>query len=151
MSRIWSNPTWMFFHTFAEKVDINFYNRNKDICLMIIKSVCEVLPCMVCRVHATRYMRNITIKTVPTKRLFRKMLLDFHNFVNRRLRKRQYPERALVKYRNMKLASVLDLMCYEIKRYYVAPGPIRFSLTAPDFKVLDNIQLSIKKHMRFFS
>ena len=76
MSKKWSHPTWAFFHTFGEKVDESFYNRNRDICLRIIKTICGLLPCPVCRVHAMRYMKRINVQHLPTKEHFKTMLFD---------------------------------------------------------------------------
>ena len=99
MSKKWSHPTWAFFHTFAEKVEESFYNRNRDICLQIIKTICNLLPCPICRVHATRYMQKINIQQLPTKEHFKNMLFNFHNDVNRRLRKSSFPKDRLILYK----------------------------------------------------
>ena len=151
MSKIWSNPTWTFFHVFAEKVSEQFYNRNRDICLQIIKSICNLLPCPVCRVHATNYMRRINIRQLNTKNNFKRMLFVFHNHVNRRLRKPLFKEHELIKYKDIDIFTSVDLMSVEIKRFNKNPGSLfSIHLIQSDLKMLNNIRSSIYKHKRFF-
>ena len=150
MSKRWSHPTWAFFHTFGEKVDESFYNRNRDICLQIIKTICGLLPCPVCRVHATRYMKRINIQQLPTKEHFKNMLFKFHNDVNKRLRKSLFPKDNLVLYKKRNIIHLIDLMCKEIKSFYKT-NMFHMSITSPDFTMLNNIQRSIHKYDRFFS
>ena len=150
MSKRWSHPTWAFFHTFGEKVEESFYNRNRDICLQIIKTICGLLPCPVCRVHATRYMKRINIQQLPTKEHFKNMLFNFHNDVNRRLRKSKFPKGRLVLYQKRNVIHLIDMMCKEIKSYYKT-NMFHMSITSPDFTMLNNIQTSIHKYVRFFS
>ena len=149
MSKIWSNATWNFFHIFAENVNESFYNRNKDICLQIIKTICSILPCPYCKAHATHYMKNITIQHLPTKTHFRNMLFTFHNSVNSRLHKPKFLIQNLTRYKGIDIVRAVDIMCFEMKRYD-HPGFFSLTMLKPDYKVLDNIQNSIKKHKRFF-
>ena len=149
MSKIWSNPTWAFFHTFAEKVDIAFYNRNRDICLKIVKTICGLLPCPVCRVHATRYMKRINIQQLQTKEDFKHMLFRFHNTINIRLRKPAFQKKNLGMYKKLNMIYLLNLMCEKIKSFYKTTV-FRMSITDPDFAMLNNIQTSIYKYQRFF-
>ena len=150
MSRIWSHPTWTFFHTFAEKVSNEFYVKNHDICITIIKEICKILPCPVCRIHATNYMKRVSINSCPNKESFKKMLYDFHNIVNSRLRKPKYPPSLLDRYKRVNLLSVMNKMCEKIKVMYREHGMFKTSLTGADFTILDNIQRSIYKHKRYF-
>ena len=150
MSKIWSNPTWAFFHTFAEKVDESFYNRNRDICLQIIKTICNILPCPICRVHATNYMKKIKIQQLRTKNDFRMMLFKFHNQVNRRLRKPSFNAKDLGKYKVYAIKNSINLMHYELQRFQKGSGLFAINLTRPDLTMLDNIKTSIHKYERFF-
>ena len=150
MSRVWSNPTWAFFHIFAEKVNNEFYLKNHDICIKIIKEICNILPCPICRIHATNYIKRINIKSCPNKESFKIMLYNFHNTVNVRLRKPKYPYHLLDKYKNLDLFSMLDNMCIKIKSMYREHGMFKMTLNKTDFSMLDNIQKSIYKYKRYF-
>ena len=86
MSKLWANPVWFFFHGMAEKVHEDFFLANKGACLNIVKTICSALPCPMCRKSAVKYMGNIQVNDIPTKEHFKKMLFDFHNYVNRKLR-----------------------------------------------------------------
>ena len=99
MSSAWATPVWFFFHGMAEKVHENFYNANRGACLGIVKSICSVLPCPICRKEAEKYINKITVSQVPTKESFKKMIFTFHNAVNRRLHKRIMPESGLRRYK----------------------------------------------------
>lgn len=149
MSKIWSHPTWKFFHIFAENVNESFYNRNKDICLQIIKTICGILPCPYCKSHASNYMKHIHIQHLPTKKHFIDMLLTFHNKVNSRLHKPQFPKKNLIQYKGLDIVRAVDIMCHKLKSFD-HQGLFKMKVLASDYSVLDNIQNSIRKHKRFF-
>jgi len=149
MSRHWSHPTWNFLHTFAEKVSVDFYNKNVDICIKIVKEICNILPCPVCRYHATLYMKNISIRNYRDKESFKKMLYDFHNAVNIRLRKPKYPYILLDNYKGMNIISIMDVMCTRIREMNKTTM-FETSLNKTDLSVLNNIQTSIHKYQRYF-
>ena len=67
MSRIWAQPTWYFFHTFAEKINKKFYESNQGMCFNIIRQICFNLPCPECRKHASNYINKISLHSVKTK------------------------------------------------------------------------------------
>ena len=99
MIEIWSIPTWIFFHTLAEKISGDFlWNKTNEV-LRIIKLICSNLPCPTCKAHATLYMKNVSPNSIRTKKNLRLMFFNFHNAVNARLRKKQYNEIDLTKYK----------------------------------------------------
>ena len=67
MSRLWAPPTWYFFHTFAEKINTQFYRHNVSHCFNIIRQICYNLPCPDCRYHATNYINKIRFQDGSTK------------------------------------------------------------------------------------
>jgi len=103
----WAPPTWIFFHTFAAKVNKQFFEANRDQCLSIIKMVCGCLPCHKCTGHATTFMKTVNRNNVKTKEDLINMLFTFHNTVNRRLGKSQFTEGALVMYDNYRIDVAL--------------------------------------------
>lgn len=108
MVKEWAPVTWILFHTIAEKCNAVNYQKNKGILLEIIKNLCAKLPCPECRYHATRYMSRKTIAHIPTKNDFIKLLFNFHNEVNRNLKKPIYEFKDLVKYKRANYINILQ-------------------------------------------
>jgi hypothetical protein len=94
----WAPPTWIFFHTFAAKVNKQFFEANRNQCLSIIKMACSCLPCPECTRHASHFLATANETTIKTKEELIEMLFVFHNTVNRRLGKSQFTKSSLVMY-----------------------------------------------------
>ena len=77
----WAHPTWIFFHTFAAKVNKQFFEANRDQCLSIIKMTCGCLPCPECTGHATAFMKTVNGNNVKTKEDLINMLFTFHSYI----------------------------------------------------------------------
>jgi hypothetical protein len=103
----WAPPTWLFFHTFAAKVNKQFFEENRDQCLSIIKMACGCLPCPECTRHAVTFMMTVNGNNVKTKEDLINMLFIFHNTVNRRLGKSQFTKESLVIYNNYRIDIAL--------------------------------------------
>lgn len=103
----WAPPTWIFFHTFAAKVNKQFFEANREQCLSIIKMSCYCLPCPECTRHAANFLTRVNQNTVKTKEDLILMLFDFHNSVNRRLGKAQFTKESLVMYNNYRIDIAL--------------------------------------------
>jgi len=86
MSKTWGSPCWIFFHSYAEHVPEDYYNRNKEKIFKTFLSTLSRLPCPYCRKHALNYHKNIK-KPFQTKQEFKEHLFKFHNNVNQRLKK----------------------------------------------------------------
>ena len=87
MSKTWGTPTWIFFHTLAETISDDYYNKNKKQIIDIIKTICCNLPCRDCTEHAKKYLKRISYNSLATKQDFKMMLINFHNSVNQRKRR----------------------------------------------------------------
>ena len=79
---IWGEPTWIFFHTLAEKVREENFSELKVSLLNFITRICNNLPCPECTQHASHYLKSINFDTIQTKEQFKHMLWSFHNMVN---------------------------------------------------------------------
>ena len=148
MSKVWANPVWYFFHGLAEKVHEDFYNTNKGACLNIVKSICKILPCPLCRREATRYMARISIHHVPTKQLFKRMLFEFHNSVNKKLRKRIFPFAGLEKYSRLRFIKTTHRMCQQLRYFnqkWLGGGGARSSIV-----YINLIENSVRRHIVHF-
>ena len=114
----WAQITWLFFHSFAEKVHVDFFNKHKSDCLGLIKYVCHNLPCPNCKAHAIKYMEKVNIYNCETKEDLIKYIWVFHNNVNARLQKKEYPFERLAMYKNAVFPKIFNKFIYEFKRPY---------------------------------
>ena len=87
MSAFWGTPTWIFLHTFAEKINESFFINNKIKVLKMVKMICSILPCPVCRRDANEFMKKVNLSNLKNKADLKMMLFYFHNMVNVRLGK----------------------------------------------------------------
>jgi hypothetical protein len=117
----WATPTWMFFHTFAAKINKDFFENNRPQCLAIIKNICICLPCAECTRHAARYMRSVNENTVRTKEQLIQMLFAFHNTVNVRTNKKSFEKSVLLNYDKARIDMVF---VYFINGYSAKYGSI---------------------------
>ena len=103
----WGEPTWILFHTLAEKVNENTFSQIRVELLNTIYSICANLPCPDCAEHATAYLNGINFKTIQTKEQLKYMLYSFHNTVNAKKGVELFPIANLDKYAQMNLINVI--------------------------------------------
>lgn len=102
MSKTWGTPTWIFFHTFAEHINPEFYIHNRDKIKSFILSICNNLPCPECTKHATQYNKfNLTNTNIENKEKLKQYFFNFHNSVNKRKHKPNFTN--YNQYKNYKL------------------------------------------------
>lgn len=82
----WGNATWYMFHTLAFKLKDENSTEIREL-LKHISNVCYNLPCPDCRQHAKNTLSRSNLKLIKTKQDLINFLLQFHNLVNRRLKK----------------------------------------------------------------
>lgn len=92
MSKTWGTPTWLFMHSFIEHMSDKCYIDNRVEIINIYKTLCQLLPCPDCAKHATAHTKNLSERMVPTKAHMRLFLFQFHNAVNKRLRKPEFTD-----------------------------------------------------------
>ena len=84
----WGQPTWFMLHTLAEKVKHDSFPAIRKELLNMIYTICNNLPCPICRSHALDYLNSVNYNTIMTKDQLKRILFDFHNSVNLR---KNYP------------------------------------------------------------
>ena len=107
MTNLWGQPTWILFHTLAEKIKDECYLNIAPELVTFICRICFLLPCPDCQEHATHYWR-ITRYNLSTKESLKDFLFTFHNEVNKR---KNYPilnSDILSQYSNKKLSQVYN-------------------------------------------
>lgn len=103
---VWGPLTWYFFHTLAEKIKDEHYDKMKGKILDIIKSFCNSLPCDECAAHATSLMNKVSLDTISTKPKLQDFLFNFHNNVSMRTKKPPVDRSILDIYKNANLKIV---------------------------------------------
>ena len=104
----WGNPTWILFHSLAEKSDDEKYKLHYTVIWSFIKNICGGLPCPYCRSSALVYINKIPLSSVNTKDKLKKVLFDFHNYVNMKTGNVVQTINILEKYKNANLNKILE-------------------------------------------
>lgn len=102
----WGDITWKFLHTISEKIKESEYENEKEVILKLIKRICANLPCPDCQNHALQYMKHINITHIKTKIDLKIMLFNFHNEVNKKLRKHIPDQTILERYKQLELVTI---------------------------------------------
>jgi len=83
----WGPIIWFLFHTLAYKL-----NNDGHVALLMnqIFNMANNLPCNDCSNHASSILKTVNTKNIDTREKLIKLLLDFHNIVNKRLGKPEF-------------------------------------------------------------
>ena len=94
----WGNATWYLFHTLSFKMKDQYFDELKNDFLNICLNICTNLPCPDCSDHAVAIMKNLNRDNIKTKKDLQLFFFDFHNSVNRRVRKPVFNEEQMFMY-----------------------------------------------------
>lgn len=146
----WAPPTWIFFHTFAAKINKKFFEQNRAQCLAIIKMICSCLPCDECTGHAKQFMLHVNENTIKTKEELIQMLFVFHNSVNIRTGKKKMEKSILTIYNNYRIdiAYINFLNGYSAKYGALMAGMI--STLGKRRATAKTVASWMQKHWTFF-
>lgn len=147
MSKYWATPTWYFFHSLAEQVNEEDFPKLKNDLFNIFKNICSCLPCYECTNHAKQYIRHIRFQKINTKEDFKKMLFDFHNNVNVRLRK------PIFNNYNMYKSSKLKSIFLNFKYNYLRNNGLNRGFTDSLYRknIINHIESFFNKHRDSFT
>lgn len=89
MTKKWGPPTWYFIHSFLALMTNDCYQKNIQLIINLLTAILTNLPCQDCTNHAKAYIKvNPLHKNLqPTIRHMQYYFYNFHNNVNKRLRK----------------------------------------------------------------
>ena len=111
----WGPVIWYFFHTVAHKVKEREFITIRDALISNVIIICKNLPCPDCSQHASRYLAGIDMNKIQSKEDYKKMLFNFHNEVNKRLRKQIFTyDECIEKYEK----GVLHLIITAFFKYF---------------------------------
>jgi len=104
----WGPPTWIFFHTLAEKIkEDSFPVIGQQLIGLIIKICCN-LPCPDCSQHSKQFWARVKMVTLKNKQDLIHILFIFHNMVNKRRRIPEFKKENLGLYKEKKLLEVYN-------------------------------------------
>lgn len=113
----WGEPTWLLFHSLAERANPQKYEKHYLTVWNFIKEVCNGLPCPYCKQHATNYVSRIPSTSINTKEKLKQTLFKFHNHVNITTGKNQLNISVLEKYKRSNINKILELF---MSRFFVS-------------------------------
>jgi hypothetical protein len=105
---VWGPPIWTFFHTLAEKVNDEQFDKIKFGIFSYIKRISNFLPCPECSLHASHFLARININAIQNKNQFKQMLFVFHNTVNKRKNKPAFKIENINKYQNYNIGVTFN-------------------------------------------
>ena len=146
----WAHPTWDFLHTFAAKINKDFFEQNTPQCLSLIVNICTCLPCKECTKHATNFMKGVNTKNIQTKKDLESMLFFFHNSVNQRTQKKKSPKTIIDTYKSRNFAEVTNLFIQVYSARYGSIAPGNISNLGKRRNIANNTIKWIKQHWKYF-
>ena len=119
--KIWGTAVWTFFHTLAEKIHEDKYALLIQDIYSFIYRICEILPCGICSIPATKYLNNLDFnRQITCKEDFRTILAQFHNFVNIKTNAPIFHEKNLVIYAQNDVMKTYESLLKVLKpRVYI--------------------------------
>lgn len=78
----WGTAVWYLFHTLAYKLN---NDGHVNLLMKQIFNISNNLPCVECSNHANSILKTVNYKNIDTREKLIKLMLDFHNILNKRL------------------------------------------------------------------
>ena len=104
---IWGKLRWYLFHASAYKLK----DEREDLIpklIHIFKNICYNLPCPDCREQSKKILSRVNFSQIKTKESLVKFLFEYHNIVNKKLKKPAYSRKEHDKlYCRSKLSNIL--------------------------------------------
>lgn len=103
---LWGSNIWCLFHGLSCKINEDKFLYHKDRLIYIIKSICSTLPCPECSNDATAILNTFNFNTIKNKEDFKVFLFNFHNIINKKLKKPLYEYSNLDIYNNINMNAL---------------------------------------------
>ena len=112
--KAWAPLTWFLFHCLAENIKEISFNKQIESVIYHIKNICRCLPCPYCASDATKVLDTFDYSILKTKFDLKLFLFNFHNIINRKLKKKQYEYEILESYKKINFLKCID----DWKKYF---------------------------------
>lgn len=106
---VWGPAVWTLFHTLAEKINEENNTAFVQQVFGFIKRICAFLPCPECSKDATSYLQRVKQSEIKTRTGLISTVYLFHNYVNRKKKKRLFNYGEISRYRNMNMVKVVSV------------------------------------------
>ena len=106
--KTWGNNIWVLFHGLIHKLDESKYSIWKDDFIYIFITICNNLPCPECSNDANNIIKKTNFKNINSKEEFKKFIFNFHNYVNKKLKKPEFKFDELNIYDNINIFAVIN-------------------------------------------
>jgi hypothetical protein len=103
---LWGSNIWSLFHGLSCKINEEKFLYHKDRLIYIVKSICSTLPCPECSNDATAILNTFNFNNIKNKEDFKVFLLNFHNIINKKLKKPLYEYSNLDIYNNINMNAL---------------------------------------------
>lgn len=111
--QVWGNNTWNLFHTISVKIKQEASFDDIQNVLVIIREICNNLPCPICSNHAIQLFKSVKLNSIRNKEDLIHFLFVFHNKVNTRLKKNIFlKELLLPTYEKQNLNNCLNMFVH---------------------------------------
>jgi len=150
MQNAWGRIVWIFLHTFAEKINPDFFKSNINICLDLVTNICYNLPCPICSTHARQFLQKHKIRQwIKTKEDFKRYLYMFHNNANTKTRKASPKADILDMYKR----AVFSRVASAFYRTYTGKASVTRAYTDKMSRigVAKNVMSFLQNNYKFFS
>jgi len=111
----WGNAIWDLFHTLIEKIKLENPSFIKEI-FNYYKLICSIIPCPDCRYHSTKLLNQLNASKIINKITLQNLIFDFHNIINKKLKKRIYTKEILEIYKTKDLNQVLTTFFNNLRK-----------------------------------
>lgn len=147
-SQYWGTITWIFFHTFAEKIKEEHFENNKELFINIIINTCNHLPCPECSDHATKVLNQAYLSNIKTKKHFIEFLRQFHNIVNIKTNKKELTSEEIMDlYKNNNLSLILINLIRTYKSIKTSDRLMMYNFYRDKFLIQLNNDIQKIKHL----
>ena len=115
----WSRPTWKLFHVLtANLIEKSFDEKTKNECINLFTKICNAIPCIFCRVHASEHMKTIIRDEIKAARDLELFFWKFHNKVNECTKKVLFSQENLITYKKNSVRKITNEFKNVLKLYY---------------------------------
>ena len=87
---VWGPYIWTFLHCFTMRIKEEYFEEEKKNIIDNIFKICNSLPCPLCAIDATEYLKKHNFKLIKTKNHLITIIFNLHNHVNNKLKQKEF-------------------------------------------------------------
>ena len=150
---LWGPTTWTFFHVLAEKINEEFFLKNKNEVLQIIVTISNNLPCPLCSEHARSITSKKNLRIIKNNQDLIRFLNYFHNNVNMRNGKQLFHMKDMDKYKNINFQiAIHNFLTFYTKSYNISSFRLSLDSSQTNRKrIAKSVITWLNKHWRYLN